>query len=317
MNYRSHTALILATAAFAACSEPEPAELLPAPKRTSIMLVREGAADVSVYAFRRQGEVFLFDTLFREGWTPDGKLSVRMPNGHYKFLFASGTADGLALQPAPFTRQTAWEEAAFALRENTALPGTCLPADELFLQYPASAANTVYTISGTAQTVRARLARAVCRITVTVKRGYREGAQYVELPYPEPRSVLDEIERIELSADPTGLRVNSDGSSGTAVVTATLAAEDYAELSDEGFVRFDGPFVIPPADGGEVGLDISVVPAAGASLQPAQLRLTGKAERNKRLDITLWITSDYPVIGVEIRTAPIVAEQEGDTGIWE
>ena len=302
MNNRIHTTIILAAAAFAACSGLERADIVPATETSRIMLVREGAADVSVYAFRRQGAVFLFDTLFREGWTPDGKLSVRMPNGHYKFLFASGAADRIALQPAPLTRQTSWEEAAFVLRENTAVPGTCFPADELFLQYPASDANTVYTIDGAAQTVRARLTRAVCRISVTVKRGYHDGTRYVEVPYAKPQSVLDQIGRIELSADHTGLRVNPGGSSGTATVTATLTAADYAEL---------------PADGGEVGLDITVVPAAGAALQPVQLRLTGKAERNKQLDITLWITSDYPVIGVEIQTTPITEEQDGDTGIWE
>ena len=317
MNNRIHTTIILAAAAFAACSGSERADIVPATKTSRIMLVREGAADVSVYAFRRQGAVFLFDTLFREGWTPDGKLSVRMPNGHYKFLFASGAADRIALQPAPLTQQTSWEEAAFVLRKNAVVPGTCFPADELFLQYPASDANTVYTIDGAAQTVRARLTRAVCRISVTVKRGYHDGTRYVEVPYAKPQSVLDQIGRIELSADHTGLRVNPGGSSGTATVTATLTAADYAELTDGGFVRLEGPFVIPPADGGEVGLDITVVPAAGAALQPVQLRLTGKAERNKQLDITLWITSDYPVIGVEIQTTPITEEQDGDTGIWE
>lgn len=317
MNNRIHTTIILAAAAFAACSGSERADIAPVTETSRIMLVREGAADVSVYAFRREGAVFLFDTLFREGWTPDGKLSVRLPNGHYKFLFASGAADRIALQPAPLTRQTSWEEAAFVLRENAAVPGTCFPADELFLQYPASGANTVYTIDGAAQTVRARLTRAVCRIAVIVKRGYHDGTRYVEVPYAKPQSVLGQIGRIELSADHTGQRVNPDGSSGTATVTATLAAADYAELTDAGFVRFEGPFVIPPADGGEIGLDISVVPAAGAALQPAQLRLTGKAERNKQLEITLWITSDYPVIGVEIQTAPITEEQDGDTGIWE
>ena len=147
--------------------------------------------------------------------------------------------------------------------------------------------------------------------------GYQDGTRYVEVPYAKPQSVLDQIGRIELSADHTGLRVNPGGSSGTATVTATLTAADYAELTDGGFVRLEGPFVIPPADGGEVGLDITVVPAAGAALQPVQLRLTGKAERNKQLDITLWITSDYPVIGVEIQTTPITEEQDGDTGIWE
>ena len=77
MNNRIHTTIILAAAAFAACSGSERADIVPATETSRIMLVREGAADVSVYAFRRQGAVFLFDTLFREGWTPDGKLSVR------------------------------------------------------------------------------------------------------------------------------------------------------------------------------------------------------------------------------------------------
>ena len=144
-----------------------------------------------------------------------------------------------------------------------------------------------------------------------------DGAQYVEVPYAEPQSVLGEIDRIELSAGAAGLRVTPAGSSGTATVAATLAAADYAELTDGGFIRLEGPFIIPPADGGEVGLDISVVPAAGAALQPARLHLTGRAERNKRLDVTLWINSGYPAVGVEIKTAPIEREQDGDTGIWE
>ena len=220
-------------------------------------------------------------------------------------------------EPDPIDRQTAWEEVAFALRENAEVPGTCLPADELFLQYPASDADAVYTVGGRDLTVPATLRRAVCRIEVSVRRGYRDGRQYVEVPYEKPHSVLDEVERIELSAGNTGLRVNPSGSGGTAVVTAVLAAADYAELTDGGFVRLEGPFVIPPADGGEVTLDLSVVPAEGAALQPVQLHLTGRAECNKRLDITLWITSGYPVVGVEIRTAPIEREQEGDTGIWE
>ncbi len=159
-------------------------------------------------------------------------------------------ADRIALQPAPLTRQTSWEEAAFVLRENTAVPGTCFPADELFLQYPASDANTVYTIDGAAQTVRARLTRAVCRIAVIVKRGYHDGTRYVEVPYAKPQSVLGQIGRIELSADHTGLRVNPDGSSGTATVTATLAAADYAELTDGDLSGSKGPSSFRPPTAG-------------------------------------------------------------------
>ena len=311
------TMLVLAVAACTACAEPETANTVPNQETTRVTLRREGAADVSVYAFRLQGERFLFDTLFREGWTSDGRMSVRMPSGRYKFLFASGAAGRLVLEPEPLTRQTAWEDASFVLRENAEVPGTRCPADELFLQYPASEAEAIYTVGGTDLTVPATLRRAVCRIEISVKRGYHDGTRYVEVPYGGAQSVLDEIDRIELSAGGTGLRVNPAGSSGTATVAARLAAADYTELTDGGFIRLEGPFVIPPANGGEVGLDISVVPVSGAALQPVRLHLAGQAERNKRLDITLWITSGYPVIGVEIRTAPIEQEQEGDTGIWE
>lgn len=69
MKHCKLTALILAAAVCAACSEPETADGGPNPQTTRVTLRREGAADVAVYAFRRQGDRFLFDTLFREGWT--------------------------------------------------------------------------------------------------------------------------------------------------------------------------------------------------------------------------------------------------------
>ena len=318
MKLRRYTLYLLAAGVLAACAEPDP-EGAPAPGSGTarITLLREETKDISAYAFRRQDGLFLFDTLLREGWTPDGRLSARMRSGCYKFLFVSGAGENLSLRPEPFTRQTAWEEAVFALRENAAAPGTYLPADELFLQFPASDADKVYTVAGTDQTIRARLSRAVCRIGITVKRGFHDGTGYVEVPYAKPQSVLDRIGRIELTVSGTGSGISPSGSRGTAVVTASFSAAQYTELTDGGFARFDGPYVIPPADGTDVGLELSVAPAAGAALQPAHLQLTGRAERNKRLDITLWITSDYPMIGVEIRTAPIDREQEGDAGIWE
>lgn len=318
MNYRILTASVLAAVAFAACAEGERDET-PAPARGAarVTLLGEGTEAVSVYAFRRQGDVFLYDTLFRDGWTADGRLSVRMSGGSYKFLFAAGENENISLQPALRRGVTTWDEAAFTLRENPATPGVCLPAGELFLQFPAAEAERVYTLRGTDQTISARLTRAVCRIGVTLKRGYFDGEKYVVVPYADPRTILDQIERIELTAEGTGLRVRPDGSGGTASVAASLAAADYAELTDDGFVALDGPLVIPPADGAQIGLDLRVVPAAGSALQATRLHLSGTAERNKRLEITLWITSDYPVIGVEIVTAPIEREQDGDSGIWE
>lgn len=319
MKNRILTAIVLAAvASAAACTDAERTpDAVSAPGTTRVMLMQEGARDISVYAFRQQDELFLFDTLFREGWTPEGKLSVRMPNGRYKFLFASGSGDNLTLEPAPLTPQTSWEEAAFALQENPAVAGSCLPADELFLQYPASDANRVYTLGSTDLTVPARLSRAVCRIRVHLKRGYHDGTQYVEVPYTPPHSVLEQIATIELTAANAGLRVRPDAVGGSATVQTTLAAADYAELGSDGFVRLDGPLILPPADGADLEMSIRVVPAAGAGLQQADLQVKGKAERNKNLDVTLWITAIYPAIGVEIEITPIDREQDGDSGIWE
>lgn len=318
MNNRILTTIVLAAAACAACTDAEQTpDTVSASGTTRVVLAQEGARDISVYAFRLQGERFLFDTLFREGWTHDGKLAVRMPNGRYKFLFASGSGENLALEPAPLTPQTAWEEAAFVLREDPAAAGSYLPADELFLQFPASDANRVYALGSTDQTVTARLTRAVCRVGINLKRGYHDGTRYVEEPFAAPHSVLDLIDRIELRADNAGLRVNPDVVRGSGTVQAALAASDHAELSPEGFVRLDGPLILPTADGADLEMTIRVVPAAGSALQQADLLVKGKAERNKRLEVTLWITSAYPVIGVEIDVAPIDREQEGDSGIWE
>ncbi len=307
---------VLAAALLAACAEPENEAMTRTDEGTRITLFGEGSHEVTAYAFRKQGDRFLFDTLFREGWTADGRLSVRMRSGSYKFLFAGGGED-LALQPDPLTRQSAWEEVAYALREDDTAPGSYLPAGELFLQFPAADAETIYTVSGTDQTVRARLSRAVCRILITLKRGFKEGSRYFEAPYAAPQSVLDGIGRIEMTASGTGLCATPAGSCGTAVVRTAFSAGDFTVLPETGFARVEGPYLLPPADGGTIVLDLTVLPATGAALAPAQLQLNAPAERNKQIDVTLWITSGYPAVGIEIDTSPIDEERTGDAGVWE
>lgn len=307
----------LTVAALTACNGPEN---VPEPGRdplARLTLHGQGAQEVTAYAFRREGDQFLFDTVFREGWSSDGRLSVRMRSGSYKFLFASGGGGNLALRPDPPTHETTWEEVAFRLQENAEAPGSYLPADELFLQDPASDAETIFTVAGTTRTIRARLTRTVCRLAITLKRGYHDGTQYVEIPYTQPQSVLDQIARIDLTASGTGLYTRPSGSGGSAVVKTSFSAADFTALPETGFARTEGPYLLPPAEGGTIALDLSVVPVDGAALAPSELRLNAPAQRNKQLEVTLWITSGYPSVGIEIRTAPIEDEQTGDAGIWE
>ena len=316
MKFRKYTLFALSAALLAACTRPEN-EAVPDRHPARITLLGQGAQEVTAYAFRRQGDRFLFDTVFREGWSSDGRLSVRMRSGSYKFLFAAGGGENLALKPNPLTTQTAWEEVVFSLHENAEAPGSYLPADELFLQDPATDAETIFTLTGTNQTIRARLTRAVCRISVTLKRGFHDGTQYVEIPYTSPQSVLDQIARIDLTASGTGQYVLPSGTRGSAVVKTSFSAADFTALPETGFARAQGPYLLPPADGGEMEIDLSVVPVDGAPLAPSELRLNAPAQRNKQIEVTLWITSGYPSVGIEIRTAPIEDEQAGDAGIWE
>ena len=143
----------------------------------------------------------------------------------------AGAADRLVLAPEPLTRQTAWEEVHFALRENAEAPGTCCPADELFLQYLASDADAIHTVGGADLTVAATLRRAVCRIEVSVKRGYHDGTQYGRFPMRNRNRYSARSTASNFRPEPRDCG-NPAGSSGTATVAATLAAADYAELTD-------------------------------------------------------------------------------------
>lgn len=215
MKHCKLTALILAAAVCAACSEPERADGGPNPQTTRVTLRREGAADVAVYAFRRQGDPGSSSTRSsaKDGPPTAGcRCACRTDSTNSSSQAERPT--GSSSHPNRSHGQTAWEEVHFALRENAEAPGTCCPADELFLQYPASDADAIHTVGGADLTVAATLRRAVCRIEVSVKRGYHDGTQYVEVPYAEPQSVLGEIDRIELSAGAAGLRVTRPEAAG-------------------------------------------------------------------------------------------------------
>lgn len=320
MNYSKYMAFVLSAFWLAACSEPERAF---APSGlgadgSELLLQHAGTLEgVSVFAFRRTEDRFLYDTLFRNGWEADGRMSVRMRNGEYKFLFAQGAGEALKLMPEPLTKQTAWEEAVYALQPDGAVPGYWLPADELFLQSPAGAAGAVYTVRGERVNVTAHLTRAVGRVDVVLKRGYKQGDAYVEVPYRAPRHILEQIAGLEMELDGVGAQLTTAGSVGTAKVRLRFDAATDAVRTDEGFARFEGPFVVPPEGGGAVQLALQVEPADGSPVPAAQVRVEGVIERNKRLEVTLWVTSDYPTFDVEVRLAPITDEQDGDAGVWE
>ena len=55
------------------------------------------------------------------------------------------------------------------------------------------------------------------------------------------------------------------------------------------------------------------------SAYPATMteKVQGLLERNKKLKITLWLTSTYEFITITVDTEPISENTDGDSGIWE
>lgn len=305
-------ALLMAAACSESGTEPPQRSVSPSAGGTQVFLQQQAGREPSVYAFRLDGDAYRCDTCLCEGWKPDGTLRAHLPQGKYKFLFAEGVGSNLTPVPDPLVGAT-WEQAVF---ERTADDeGGRLPSDELFLQGADDAAQ-VYELGSAPVTVRAELKRAVGRLTLAVKRGYRDGESYREVPYTSPQSVLDALERVDLRIAGSALRVGVAGGSGEADVVASLLLTAAAPDAD-GFVRLDGPFLIPPAGDEPVRLELELVPAAGSPLKHTTLRKEGKVERNKQLEVTLWITTVYPSIAVEITQRPIGDSQEGDSGVWE
>lgn len=313
--------IVAAAALLGSCSEHagEEGYTPVSPDQTRQITLRQTyGADASVLVFREEEGRFLYDTLFNGGWSPEGRMTVRLPNGEYRFLFSHGAGTNLALTPAtPQKGVTAWEDISFTLAGNPSSGGSCMPADELYLQYPATDAEKVYSLRGAPQTVEAQLHRAVGQVGLILKRGYIEGGKYVELPYENSRNILEDAGSLTIEIDSSGKSVTPDGTSGTARILYSMERGSQKEITPEGFAKFDGPFIIPPADRQPVPIKVSVQPAPGSAMPASTLSMEGTVERNKRLEITLWFTSVYPEIGISIDTLPIEEVEYGDSGIWE
>ena len=92
------------------------------------------------------------------------------------------------------------------------------------------------------------------------------------------------------------------------------SAAEYESIDTQGFATFTGPFVFPTT-GTSAGLNITLVPVSGEPYPP--LQLSGKLEANRKLEVSLWLTSSYFDIGVTIQNLPISGRTNGDEGIWE
>lgn len=318
MRMRSIIFILLSLPLLFSCSDQErlpdsPGEQENIPAGIARVAFRSGPLPQSVYIFRKEGNVFRYDSTLKDGWSAEGKMTARLPIGDYKFLF-TGPLDGeIDLLPASLDKTVTPEQLRFVSRPVPEQGEYLLPPAELFLPEP-DVADSVYEIRGE-DVIECTLKRRVSQIGFVLKRGYKEGNEYVPLPYTEGHDILETIGKIQVKISGVGRECNYLGTSGEGTIFCEYEASRRDSVDSQGFAAFGGPFVFPPAANGDVRLAITLTSVEGDKY-PA-LELTSKLEANRKLMVNLWLGSSYFDVGVTIHNVPISGKTAGDTGAWE
>ncbi len=312
-----HTFILLATLAAAACSrEQETGPIGGSGSGTVEISTRAEGGDyegTSVLAFRKaDGERYAYQSRFDGPWKADGTASVTLPLGDYRFVFFRS--------PSLYTSATepqagATEPEQIRFTAKTDASGNVLPTDEIFLPAEAETAAEYHIADPT--TVRSVLTRAVSRVDILLKRGRAEGDGFIEMPYPDGRTVLDEMDNLNIEIDGVGTVLSVSGTQGSGSTTVRFTPRQAAEVSPDGFAHFTGPLVFPPAPGNGLNVTAAYNPAAGSAVPVLTGSASSALPANTVLEVTLWITGDYKFIDITAETRPISAETEGDSGLWQ
>lgn len=278
------------------------------------------SSGVSLCIFRNIGDRFLYQSEIDKGWSTDGKVTVSMEKGNYRFLFVRSDGTGSVRTPDPLQTDTPLEDIRFNALPNPSQEGEILPVNELFLPEP-DAATRIYAIQG-GETVTCTLKRAVSRFLLVLKRGHVENGLYVPEPYSEGDHILKYIEKAEVTISGVGTSADLYGTKGTAALSTAFLEADKDSLTAEGFAAFTGPFFFPPAEDGSVEVSATLFPKDETNGKTIRKVVNGQVKKNEQLQVVLWIEAGNEphgdrVIGMTVDTQPISNETEGDKGIWE
>lgn len=272
---------------------------------------------VAVYAFKNDGSgKYCYSRTVAEDWDGTGTSTLYLPEGEYKFHYSCCDKSGLALDPTP---DELIEIEMLGYRtldsENS---GECLPCSELFLPKVDSKPDSVYKIGSIPTKVKVELERVISRVDVVLKQGRLVDNEYVPVPFPSGSTALDQIGSIRLKVSGAGQRVCGTGTSGSAVHSGMLDAEDCVSVSPEGFVLLKGLMILPPPSDGEVTVDVWTLPATRAAQEISAGTFRSRLPKNTRLELTLWLISSADVgVDVTVDLKPLVRFEEGETGIWD
>jgi len=273
--------------------------------------------DVEVFIFKQSDNGFMHLSSVNSGWT-DGKTTVDLEKGDYKFLFHRSAKLSCDMLPATMTSDAAFEHVQWNCRADEANgEGYVLPVDEIWLPETFEMSDNPYSIQA-ATTIRNTLTRAVSQVMVHFRKGTPETVNTRVLS-TAPATV--NLGTLEININGVGESVNVVGGSGTA--STRVAVLEATDNGDE-IITFTGPFVFPSDSEDDAVVTLTYTPNENSEIPAFTTTVNGPIERNRKLEISIWLgdEDDDPVIDGELEVTVDVVDMEdsedsGDYGKWE
>lgn len=282
--------------------------------KASLVAFKSDYPSQRVYIFRKEGDVFRYNSMIDKGWTEDGILTTRLLVGEYKFLFTNPLTGQLNILPVSLDKTVTIEQLRFtAKKDDQHGENSILPVEELFLPSP-EVADSIYTIRG-GHEIKCMLKRRISQLEFVLNWGYKNGDEFIPQPFDKGQDILKIIKEIKIEILGVAQECNYLHTSGKGNVYLNYLATQCDSIDEQGFATFTGPFVFPPADNKEVDIIVTLISSSEASYP--SLQLNGKLEANRKLKVNLWLNSSDFNIGVTIHNDSISERTDGDSGMWE
>lgn len=303
-----------------ACTDDPKTDGIPeTPVQTRAVTLDAGdiADGVEVYIFRQDDNGFMHLSSINSGWV-NGKTTVNLQNGDYKFLFHKSERLSCDIFPAEMTPEAAFDVVKWDCRDDMVNgEGYAMPVDEIWLPETYEMANAPYSIQAAAL-ISNRLTRAVSQVMVHLRKGTPDN--------PVTRAsditpIAVNLGTMDIHINGVGRSLNVIGGSGTAN-TRVSVVEAMSEGDD--VITFTGPFVFPSDSGTDATVTITYTPNENSEIPAFSKTVNGPLERNRKLEISVWLGDEPtpPIDEGNLEVTVDVKEMEdntdsGDNGRWE
>lgn len=223
------------------------------------------------------------------------------------------TEASTTFHPNPLTNSS-FDDIKFETTADPLNAGYVSAVDEIWLPRTKEIAEKSYLINDSI-TIRDTLKRAVSQVVLHIKRTSDDAVKRTPFPFPKGRNIMEQIKEVKMDINGVGKYITIAGGFGSE--KTLYSSKTATEITGEGFARFDGPLVFPNGTGKDTDVNITITPIDNSPYPIMTNNVKGLLERNKKLVITLWMTSTYKFVNIEVKIEPISKETDGDSGIWE